>query len=262
MMTCGIYMIKRKDTGQMYIGQSVDIERRWNEHVSKGKNESYIDKAINKHGQDNFILMTIEEVSKKQLNDREQYWIKYYNTYNDVNHYNLSPGGDVNPMDNIESRKRVSDALSNRVRTREHALNLANARNSTGFLHVTKEKNDAFKQGFRWVYRCKFNGQIITLTSTSIEKLKEKVLYRGLEWQILNKNLVDKSLREEKNILSNKRNTSGYYHVSKHKCPGCKQGFIWVYEYKEDNKRKTIKRVNIDDLKTEVEKRGLIWEEF
>ena len=25
-MTCGIYMIKRKDTGQMYIGQSVNID--------------------------------------------------------------------------------------------------------------------------------------------------------------------------------------------------------------------------------------------
>ena len=261
-MTCGIYMIKRKDTGQMYIGQSVNIERRWNEHVSKGKNKSYIDKAINKHGQDNFILTIIEEVSKKQLNDREQYWIKYYNTYSDVNHYNLSPGGDINPMDNIESRKRVSEALSNKVRTREHALSLANAHNSTGFLHVTKEKNNAFKQGFRWVYRCKSNGKIITLTSTSIERLKEKVLYRGFEWKILDKNLADKSLKEEKNILSNKKNTSGYYRVSKHKCSGCKQGFIWAYEYKEANKRKIIKRVDIDDLKTEVEKRSLIWEEF
>lgn len=261
-MTCGIYMIKRKDTGQMYIGQSVNIERRWSDHISKGRNKSYIDKAINRYGQNNFILIIIEEVSKKQLNDREQYWIKYYNTYNDINHYNLSPGGDINPMDNIESRKKLSETLSNRVRTREHALSLANARNSTGFLHVTKEKNDALKQGFRWVYRCKLNGKVITLTSTSIEKLKEKVLYQGLEWKILNKNLVDKSLKEEKNILNNKRNTSGYYHVSKYQCPGCKQGFIWVYEYKDGNKKKTIKRVNIDDLKVEVQKRGLIWEEF
>ena len=41
-----------------------------------------------------------------------------------------------------------------------------------------------------------------------------------------------------------------------------KQQIIWVYEYKEANKRKIIKRVDIDDLKTEVEKRSLIWEEF
>ena len=87
-------------------------------------------------------------------------------------------------------------------------------------------------------------------------------MYRGFEWKILDKNLADKSLKEEKNILSNKKNTSGYYRVSKHKCSGCKQGFIWVYEYKEANKRKIIKRVDIDDLKTEVEKRSLIWEEF
>lgn len=258
-MTCGIYMIKKKDTGQMYIGQSVNIERRWKEHISKGKDKSYIDRAINKHGQDNFVLIIIEEAPKENLNDREQYWVQYYNTYHDFNHYNLSLGGEANPMDNAESRKRLSKVLLNRVRTKEHSLSLANSRNITGFLHVTKEKNDAFKQGFRWVYRCKRNSKTITLTSTSIKKLKEKVLHKGLEWKILNQYRADKSLREEKNILGNKRNTSGYYHVSKNKCSGCKQGFIWVYEYRDGNKRKSIKRVDINELEAEVKRRGLLW---
>lgn len=258
-MTCGIYMIKKKDTGQIYIGQSVNIERRWQEHISKGKDKSYIDRAINKYGQDNFVLMIIEEVPKGKLNKREQYWIQYYNAYYDFNHYNLSLGGETNPMDSIESRKKLSKILSNRIRTKEHALSLANSRNTTGFLHVTKEKNNAFKQGFRWVYRCKKDDKTITLTSTSIKKLKEKVLYRGLEWKILNQCHADKSLEEEKNILGNKRNTSGYYHVSKNKCNGCKQGFIWVYEYQDNDRRKTIKRVDINELEAEVKRRGLLW---
>lgn len=261
-MTCGIYMIKNKKTGQKYIGQSVDIERRWREHISKGKDKSYIDRAINKYGKDNFVLIIIEEIPKKELNDREQYWIEHYNTYNDVNHYNLSIGGDDNPMNNIESRKKLSKTLSGRTRTKDHALSLAYSRNSSGFLHVTKDYNKAFKQGFRWVYRYKNGDKIITLTSTSINKLKEKVIAQGLEWLIINKHNAKMSMQEEKNILGNKRNTSGYYHVSKQKCQGCKQGFIWVYEYKDNDKRKSIKRVDISALKEEVKRRGLKWEEL
>lgn len=31
-MACGVYMIKHKNTGQMYIGQSIDIEKRFKQH--------------------------------------------------------------------------------------------------------------------------------------------------------------------------------------------------------------------------------------
>lgn len=34
-MTCGIYMIQNKQTGQKYIGQSVDIESRYRGHPWK-----------------------------------------------------------------------------------------------------------------------------------------------------------------------------------------------------------------------------------
>lgn len=261
-MTCGIYMIKNKKTGQKYIGQSVDIERRWREHISQGKEKTYIDRAINKHGRDNFILIIIEETTQDNLDDREQYWITYYNTYYNINHYNLSPGGDINPMNDYSSRKKLSKVLSGRIRTKEHRLSLAYSRNSTGFLHVTKEYNDAFKQGFRWIYRCKEDNKTITITSTSSEKLRNKVLERNLEWETIDDDNAKKSILEEKKFLGNKRNTSGYYHVHKQKDKQCKQGFRWVYSYKDEDKIKTIKRVNFDELKKEVQKRGLLWREL
>ena len=259
-MTCGIYSIKNKITGQLYIGQSVNIERRWKEHITKKKDKSYIDRAINKYGKDNFIFSIIEEVEKEKLNDREFFWLNKYKTYTNIKHYNLTKGGDTNPMDNPKSRQRISKKLKNRIRTRKHKLGLANSLNSTGFLHVTKDYNDFFKQGFRWVYRCKHNNKTVTLTSTSIKALRKKVLNKGLEWKVLNLDNVKKSISEEQKILGNKKNTSGYYHVSKNKCDGCKQGFIWVYTYKDGDKKKEIKRVNIDSLKEEVLNRGLLWE--
>ena len=49
----------------------------------------YLD--FEKYGLENFNFETIENCELKQLDDRERYWIQYYNTYN--NGYNLTQGG-------------------------------------------------------------------------------------------------------------------------------------------------------------------------
>lgn len=50
-------------------------------------------KAIRKYGIENFNFDIIEECSADELNEREKYWISYYNSYGE-NGYNLTPGGD------------------------------------------------------------------------------------------------------------------------------------------------------------------------
>lgn len=97
---CGIYKITKKDTGQIYIGLSENIEDRWYNHIhSPSLKHSYIDRAIYKHGEDKFYLEIIEEVPNNRhlLMEREAYWVAHYNTYEDDFHYNLTPGGDFNP---------------------------------------------------------------------------------------------------------------------------------------------------------------------
>jgi len=51
---------------------------------------------MNEHGVDNFTFEVIEEVDNDRLPEREQYWIKYYNTYV-PNGYNLTIGGEGTP---------------------------------------------------------------------------------------------------------------------------------------------------------------------
>lgn len=46
---------------------------------------------MKKYGIDNFSCEEIEEVENKQLDEREKYWIKYYNSYYDG--YNSTIGG-------------------------------------------------------------------------------------------------------------------------------------------------------------------------
>ena len=91
-----IYKITNKLNNKVYIGQTIQkpIERFY-QHCAK-KCDKYIlnmviHKAIFKYGKDNFTFEVIEEVPKQQLNEREEYWIKYYNSYTDG--YNSTKGG-------------------------------------------------------------------------------------------------------------------------------------------------------------------------
>ena len=51
-------------------------------------------RAIKKYGIENFDFEVIEECSKEQLNDKEIYWISYYDSCNLDKGYNLTKGGD------------------------------------------------------------------------------------------------------------------------------------------------------------------------
>ena len=58
-------------------------------------------------------------------------------------------------------------------------------------------------------------------------------------------------------------NTSGYYRVTKDKCPHCGQGFIWAYQYYDDNgKLKKVRSVDIKKLEGKVRNKGLEWREL
>ena len=86
----GIYKITKIKNGKSYIGQSNDIERRFKEH--KNKIDIPVEIAIQKYGAAAFKFEIIEECSLEQLDEREIYWIAYYNTYKGFG-YNCNPGG-------------------------------------------------------------------------------------------------------------------------------------------------------------------------
>lgn len=90
-MACGIYMYENKNTGKRYIGQSTNIRKRKWEHLHKPSSTSYIDKALAKYGEEAFNFSIIEECCASQLDDREKYWIQFYNTIETG--YNIREGG-------------------------------------------------------------------------------------------------------------------------------------------------------------------------
>lgn len=87
-----IYKLTNKTTGKIYIGQTTrTLDERIAEHCRKTR--TYIGKSIKLHGINNFNIEVIETCkSIEELNDRENYWIKYFNCIT-PNGYNMCEGG-------------------------------------------------------------------------------------------------------------------------------------------------------------------------
>lgn len=91
-----IYKITNKVNGKSYIGQTIqNVKERFYQHCaikcSQAVLNMAIHRAINKYGKTNFTIEVIEEIESTNLNDREKYWIEYYDSYN--NGYNSTKGG-------------------------------------------------------------------------------------------------------------------------------------------------------------------------
>ena len=86
-----IYLLINRINGKMYVGQTKNLKRRIWQH--KHGNQ-YIDKAIQHYKWENFTLIILEECeTKEQLNEREIFWIAFFNC-KDPNGYNQTDGGD------------------------------------------------------------------------------------------------------------------------------------------------------------------------
>lgn len=90
-----IYKITNRLNGKIYIGQTTNPTRRFQEHRACGygqETEKILYKAFSKYGIGNFSFEVIEET--EDYNEREKYWIKYYNCLV-PNGYNMNEGGKI-----------------------------------------------------------------------------------------------------------------------------------------------------------------------
>ena len=89
-----IYKWTNTLNNKSYIGQTVHPEKRYKRHLNdafKENVDTHFYRALRKYGVESFTYEVLETVESEQLNDREIYWIEYYDTYN--NGYNETKGG-------------------------------------------------------------------------------------------------------------------------------------------------------------------------
>lgn len=104
-----IYIIKNDINTKVYIGQALDSKKRFQSHCKGNYDNSLIDKAIQKYGKEHFWFEILES-QIENYNEREKYWIKYYNSKKPFG-YNILDGGNEPPVfyGNDHQSVKISD---------------------------------------------------------------------------------------------------------------------------------------------------------
>ena len=123
-MGSGIYMIENVINGKKYIGSAVNINKRWYQHRytlnRKIHDNSYLQNAWNKYGEENFEFIILEETEYSNLIDREQFYIDSYDVIKFG--YNLAPtdGNTLGFKFTEESRLKMSLKKKGKPSTRKN----------------------------------------------------------------------------------------------------------------------------------------------
>ncbi len=94
-MKSGIYIITNLRNGKIYIGSAMNLQRRWQLHLSRlnrnvHKNK-YLQNSWNKYGSEYFDFEPLEYCEIENLIEREQYYLDLLKPYLKENGYNVSP---------------------------------------------------------------------------------------------------------------------------------------------------------------------------
>jgi group I intron endonuclease len=139
-MGCGIYKIINTKNNKIYIGSSVDIKKRKEKHfwmLQKGIHDNkFLQSSYDRDGKENFIFDIIEMCDKKDLVEKENYYI-LENKANDMKFgYNLCLVSD--------SRKNM---LSDKTKIQLSKYNLKKNNNFQKFslVNIETEKEYIFE---------------------------------------------------------------------------------------------------------------------
>ena len=188
----------------------------WEDHYGKIPQNCYI---IFKDGDKTNLQLSNLELKKKQDNIDTEFgkaylnnsgymcvnkiplhhlvWEKHYNkkvpkgyhihhkdenkTNNDINNLQLMSASEHMKL---HMSKRNSPHYGKELKM-DHKISISKTRNNTGLFRVSKQYCDNYKQGFTYRYRYYENGKRKSITNVNIDKLKEKVLSKNLEWKEL-----------------------------------------------------------------------------
>lgn len=128
----GIYAIKNKINGKMYVGQSVNIKKRWYMHKRKLKmnihHNNHLQYSWNKYGEQSFefkVLIELESKDEQELNTLEKNFIKKFNTSSNKFGFNKTEGGhNGRPTDEV--LLKISETISHKKLTNGQAQEVFN----------------------------------------------------------------------------------------------------------------------------------------
>lgn len=243
-MSKGIYKITNLINNKSYIGKSSNIEKRWEYHKKRyndiREHNKSLYKAFRKYGLNNFLFEIIELMDnnyEKIGNEREKYWIKYYNSYGSTG-YNETEGGDggitvINPR---KTYGKITDEEVIYLRKR-----YLECKYPASYIWENEFKDKISKRGFQAIWLGENAKNIMPEIFTQENKEKQMKLSRAYEGVLRRRIKLEDKKKIQERILK-----------------GEKIKDIWYNEYKEMYKSLTgfkdmIKAISLDE---EVELNG------
>jgi group I intron endonuclease len=121
-----IYLYTCQVNGKKYVGQTKHPNQRKSHHRTVYSDTPF-SRAIAKHGWDRFRYEVIDTAtSREDAGKKEEYWIRLHGTIVPFG-YNVNPGG-IHPLMSDETKKKLSVALTGKIRTQEQRERIRQAR--------------------------------------------------------------------------------------------------------------------------------------
>ena len=203
----GIYKIVNCVTNKIYIGQSSNIYNRFKEHeYNITRNTSHpLYNSFRKYGIGNFEFIVLEEIDNVLLLDqREQYWLDYYKSYDREYGYNLRLKAESfrGYKRSEENKKKNSESNKGRIPWNK-GKKIGEQSEET-----KRKKSESMKQKWKDInYRnkcIKSKNNAAEKISSSVKKLWDSAEYRNKMLPIVSDNLkIARNKLILKNISSN-----------------------------------------------------------
>lgn len=212
----GIYKITNKINGKIYVGQSIDIQRRFWQHkneLNKGTHHSeHLQNSWNKYGEQAFSFEIIEECTLKEIDKKEEFWISKFNTCDTKLGYNLKPGGNscCGFTMSEEACRKISKALTGIKRNQKTLQKIS--KNNKGVQQWGKPRGSSRYHGVwyrkdtkKWAAEIKCSCKKYTLGCFNTEK------EAGIAYDIAAKKLFGKDAKTNFDKNGNPIDYSNYH---------------------------------------------------
>ena len=236
----GIYKIT-SPSGKIYIGQSVDIEKREKEYLSisncKGQRKLY--NSLLKYGFSEHIFEIIEECKVEVLNERERHWQDFYNVLKEGLNCRLTGTEDKSGKMSKYSIEKMSQSSGKAVlqyttegllvqewRSIKEAAKIIKA----GITNISACCRNKIKSssGFIWRYKAGITKNTIQVEKVGYQSQIEKLNKPILQYDKSNNFIKEwKSLTEVTNTLGIRQGDISACLTGRQKVA---KGFIWKYK--------------------------------
>lgn len=233
----GIYYIKNKINGKIYIGRSNNIYLRWSHHKSELRRNihgnEHLQRSWNKYKEDNFEFKIIKECSEFDSYELEKYYIKKYNSCDDKYGFNLSSGGEHNSTGYLNNSLSIKvyqyDLDGNFIKEwssmseAERQLDISSSEISMCCKGKLKYSHNS---QWKYEYLDKIDPINVFDLHSKHNKYKGKKVYQySMDGKYIDEYTSARVAGEKLNIISSSINKAAH----NHKTAG---GYQWFYDYK------------------------------